>query len=58
MVSVCYRPLDEKEVDETFFTRLEEASHSQSQVFVGKFTHPDMFWKNSVVVHKQSRRFP
>ena len=56
-MGVCYGPPDQKEVDETFFTLLEEASHSQSLDFVGGFIHPDICWKDSIAGHKQSRRF-
>ena len=56
-VGVCYRLLDQEEIDEAFYIQLKVVSCSQALVLMGHLNHPDICWKNNTVRHKQSRRF-
>ena len=41
VVSICYRPPDQKDDDKVFFQKLEEALCSQAMVLMKDFNHPD-----------------
>jgi len=55
VVGVCDKDPDKEEVDEVFCRQLEEASCSQTLVFMGEFNHPNICWRNSRAGHKQSK---
>lgn len=57
VVAVCYRMSDEEQVDETFFSQLEEALCSQAHVHMGRFNHPGICWKSTTTGHMKSKRF-
>lgn len=41
LVSICYRPPDQAEIDEVFFKQLEESSCLQALVLMGDLDHSD-----------------
>jgi len=53
VVSICYGPSDQEEVDEVFFKlaeafkQLEEASHSQALILMEAFNHSDICQKDN-----------
>ncbi|XP_062497870.1 uncharacterized protein LOC134175668 [Pezoporus occidentalis] len=57
-VRICYRPPDQEDsVDEALYRQIGTASHSQALVVMGDSNHPDIYWRDSMAWHKQSRRF-
>lgn len=46
-VGVCYRLLDQEEIDEAFYIQLKVVSCSQALVLMGHLNHPDMCWKSN-----------
>jgi len=58
LLRVCYRPPNQdEEVDEVFYKRLAEVSHSLALVLIGDFNLLDICWKYTTMERKQSRRF-
>lgn len=57
-VEVSYRPPNEEDhVNEALYQQIEAASLSQALDFMGDFSHPDIYWKNSTAVYRWPRRF-
>ena len=58
VVGVQYGLADQEEqVDEAFYGQLEMASQSQALVVLGDFNHPDIYWRDNMSQHTQSRKF-
>jgi len=49
---VCYRQSQDEAVDEVFYKRLAEVSHSLALVLIGDFNLPDICWKHKTAERK------
>ena len=56
VMGVRYRPPDEKEVNESFYSQLEVPSQLQALVLVGDFNPRDICLKSKMARHTPSRR--
>ena len=58
-VGICYRPPDQGDsVDEALYSQMiGTASRSQALVLMGDFNRSDIFWRDGMAQHRQSRRF-
>jgi len=57
-VGVCYRTFNQEDrEDEAVYRQIGTASHSQALVLIRDFNHPNIFWRDKIAGHKQSRRF-
>lgn len=57
VVCVCYRRPDQGEVDEAFFTQLEESLCSEALFLKGDLKPPIICWKGMTAVHGKAKSF-